>query len=821
MRPLVRIPLILVMSTAGLVLALGALPGCRDLPGSTRLELDPDEAPYALDIVKTNFSADLSDGESTGFVMCDIDGDGRREFVEATGQKLLGGELEDGFPKNRWEEHLAGSFMIDDEDSRFGVCRDFNGDRVEEIYFTAVSKDRLEWRFVVFDPASREFVVNAPLPVGEDRRKPDYWDGSYVACGFIDDADGAGNPAVVLARSSGYDATLRGICAVSPFTGEMIWEFVSGAQPSSRHVVVDDLDGDGKQEIIWGTTSPDNLGGRLVGGITDNRALLVILDSRGRLVLTRELGPMFSRVLVRTADLDGDGTREIITCTANGSIGDNNQLTVWEGSSGKIRATVRREAAFRGVTVLPGPRPGSSWLVTGSNNGSLCRYLFHRDTLVLDRQVLQESDSVCIVGACDFLPSPGPEIFVTIPFPNRLVLVNSALEFLALNTTGKHGAGDRIGIWPGKGPEKVLVVATSKSTWLIKGRANPISLLAVVRWSGAILVLVIGMAGMFLLGRSRGRRDSDIRTHNSSPRLAADRQALFLLYRELADVNHQIVGKAKGLARLLWLLEAYSSEMGASEELEQRIAQVLADFRESVHPILASILKQATDAGFEPDTVGATIPVLNSLARRIDELVVPGLDPARIAAARNDLGREWAQVKNGFLQLHTAITDYFTTDPTRMIRGMLLVRAEEFARAGITAEFTGVQDGEEGPLAGIDSGDLRFVLDNLLDNAIRAMKDVSSGRLVVRLTREGQEISLRVTDSGHGIEPRLHQEIFSSRFSSRHGGGHGLHRSREIMDRWGGEIILADSRPGKGTTFIVKLLAVDGSQGSRTMTARG
>lgn len=804
-----------------LLLSLTALElsGCRLPSATTRLDLEADNLPYSLSSIRGTRYPRPSE-KILALAMCDLDGDGVQEFVEANTDKLLGYDQEDaGGAKVRWEMHLKDGFTISDQSGVFAVCHDFNGDHVEEMYLPVVSRDHSQWRLLGLDPARQEFFLDAALPVGEDRRRADGWDGHYLPKGVLDDADGKGNPALVLVREVGYDATLRGVCAVSPFTGEIIWEYVSGAQPAHHGVIVDDLDGDGRREICMVTSAPGNLGGQLINGTSDDRSYLIALDQQGRLLFTVEQVLGFSHGELRAHDFDGDGRQELVRTLLDRGVGGNSQLSILAWPGLEVLATTRRAPIFNGIAIQPGPRQGSHLIVTGSDNGSLTSYLYEDGRLAVDRQLLQDEPAVLVLGQGDFLPAEGQEVVASVGREGVIAVLDAGLDLLGVFRDPGSRFKDEMAIWHREPDRASLIVANSTGQWVIDHARNPGRVLAWVVGIGLALAAAAALVGMFVLGRRTGRRDLQEGGGTGSRGAPADRQALFQLFRELADINHQVVGKAKGLARLVWLLEAFSADMGANEELEQRIGQVLLDFRESVHPLLASILKQAEDAGFEQASVRATGQVLATLAGRLDALVEPGLDAGRVAAAREQLAGEWEQVQQGFLHLHDTIGEYFTTDPVRMVQGMLLVRAEEFKRAGIRAEFVGADDLPRGHLVQIDSGDLRFVLDNLLDNALRAMQDKADGRLLIQFGKRDQEIALHVTDNGQGIEPHLHQEIFSSRFSSRRGGGHGLHRSREIMERWGGEITLADSRPGQGTTFIVKLLAAASARGRQARRA--
>lgn len=808
----------------------GAISGCDQTVSTRQLDLDPDTKPYQLkEIHATKLDPQRRD-LTLAMALGDIDGDGFLERIEGNTSKLLGYDREgEGTIHPRWEIHLPGDLYLDDELGTFGVCRDLDGDRVDELFFVAMTKSKTEWRFLALNLATQEFFLNIELPRGEDRRRPVGWDGVWATIGFLEATVPGGEPSLLLMHRSGYDATYRGFCAISPTTGEIRWDFVSGAQPCTPTVRIVDLDGDGVQEICWATTAPNNLGGRKINGISDDRAHVMVLSNQGQLLFRQEIAVLFSGGGLQTWDLNGDGVKELVVATENGSTGGNSQLSIFDWEKEIVVASQRRVPTFRGLALAPGPQEGSFWIYAGSNNGAITRHLFRDDTLVQDAQLLTPETTVSVLGQADFLPTAGQEIVVNIGAGGDVVLLDRDMEQLAVLPGEKYGDKTFMTMLPTPGDRPLLVLASHRGHWALDYERNPARYLAVL---GRVLLWVLALAALFAafrLGVSRGRRSSDAPADGAPPaspakaKVQADRQILYSLYRELADINHQVVGRAKGLQRLVWLMDAYTTDMGDRQAMEQRIRQVALDFRESVHPVLVSILNQSGSVAFEMECVEATRQVLASLAERVDRLVGFGLDPEKVGAERVQLKEEWSRVEEGLLQLRETVNAYFTTDAVRMFQGLILIRSEEFERTGIAADFQGGAAGLQGTLARIDSSDLRFVLDNLLDNALRAIGERGEGNeglLAVKVIREGREISLSISDNGVGIDPRLHEEIFSSRFSSHPGGGHGLHRTREILAKWGGEIRLVESRPGQGTTFIVKLLAAGDGGALHSQEAR-
>ena len=111
----------------------------------------------------------------------------------------------------------------------------------------------------------------------------------------------------------------------------------------------------------------------------------------------------------------------------------------------------------------------------------------------------------------------------------------------------------------------------------------------------------------------------------------------------------------------------------------------------------------------------------------------------------------------------------------------------------------------------IDPERMQQVLWNLLSNAVKFSPEGSV--VQVGLWRRDDEVELRITDEGIGIDPALLPLLFQ-RFSqipaaadgeTRGGLGLGLVITREIVELHGGSIKVESAGEGQGTTFTVRL----------------
>jgi NO-binding membrane sensor protein with MHYT domain/CheY-like chemotaxis protein/nitrogen-specific signal transduction histidine kinase len=118
-------------------------------------------------------------------------------------------------------------------------------------------------------------------------------------------------------------------------------------------------------------------------------------------------------------------------------------------------------------------------------------------------------------------------------------------------------------------------------------------------------------------------------------------------------------------------------------------------------------------------------------------------------------------------------------------------------------------DRDAGPVLG-DPGRLHQVMWNLLSNAVKFTP--SGGSVRVTLGREGEDVVIRVSDSGIGIAPDFLPHVFDrfrqqdASISRQHGGlGLGLSIARQLVELHGGTISVASPGELGGATFTLRL----------------
>ena len=99
-----------------------------------------------------------------------------------------------------------------------------------------------------------------------------------------------------------------------------------------------------------------------------------------------------------------------------------------------------------------------------------------------------------------------------------------------------------------------------------------------------------------------------------------------------------------------------------------------------------------------------------------------------------------------------------------------------------------------------------WVIENLMKNALDAMEG-TDGKISFAISRAADRVMIDVTDTGKGIDPKFHKEIFRPGYSTKkRGWGLGLTLAKRIIEEYHrGKLFVKTSSVGAGTTFRIRL----------------
>lgn len=159
---------------------------------------------------------------------------------------------------------------------------------------------------------------------------------------------------------------------------------------------------------------------------------------------------------------------------------------------------------------------------------------------------------------------------------------------------------------------------------------------------------------------------------------------------------------------------------------------------------------------------------------------------------------------------HPGAKEKTPTDINKAIKNTIIVAKNEWKYvAEMKTDFDDTL-----PLTPCLPGDFNQVILNLITNAAYTISeaadgaDTDKGVIEIKTRRNGDNVEIRVSDTGTGIPEDVRRKIFDPFFTTKDvgkGTGQGLAISRSVIaDKHGGTITF-ETEDGKGTTFIVRL----------------
>lgn len=140
-------------------------------------------------------------------------------------------------------------------------------------------------------------------------------------------------------------------------------------------------------------------------------------------------------------------------------------------------------------------------------------------------------------------------------------------------------------------------------------------------------------------------------------------------------------------------------------------------------------------------------------------------------------------------------------------------RIKDSRNKNIELSYDSDEDGKRRIFVEADRGRITQVLTNLLNNAL---KFTDEGRITVSTYQNNDsndnkdEVTVRVVDTGSGIDNGIYPKIFSKFATKSHQGtGLGLFISKSIIEAHGGRIWAKNNTDGRGATFIFTIPIID------------
>lgn len=276
----------------------------------------------------------------------------------------------------------------------------------------------------------------------------------------------------------------------------------------------------------------------------------------------------------------------------------------------------------------------------------------------------------------------------------------------------------------------------------------------------------------------RALRDSEARLRQT--------QKLEAVGRLAAGIAHEINTPTQFVSDSVSFVREAAGELFRLIEEFQTLARAVQDGADGAN-MAAQVLKTAeqTDLPYLTENIPAA---LNSAQEGLD----------RIAAIVHSM-KEFA---------HPDRREMAPIDLNHSIQSTLTIARNEYKYVADVET-----DLEPLPPVTCFAGEVNQAILNIVVNAAHAIAETVDGtdtRGTIRVTsrRDGDDVVIRISDTGTGIPEAIRAQVFDPFFTTKevgHGTGQGLFLARSVIVEGHGGTVDFDTKEGEGTTFILRL----------------
>ena len=698
-------------------------------------------------------------------------GTGEDCFAIPGGSQLILANRVQQEARSRWQHNFPFPVSLDG-----GI--DVDGDGLEEIVVSGV--DSSGACVMVLDARGRMLHTLGPVPaIG--RRSSGRPDIGLQGRARLD------HPRRGLLCMQTAERAQREVALYDLATGQRVWSFSMGAWPQS--LATADLDGDGQAEVLVETGSPGN--GVSSNGTDDLHAYALALKASGERLWQTPLAGTEAWTYLLPVPPDADG-RPRVLATVHTHRGENPEpgtVAVLDGPSGRI--LVRRtfpESMGRPCLLAEG-RPR---VAVGSSGGKL--RLFDME---LNRIAERDFGAELEVWGVADLDSDGENEIVA-STARQLFILDQRLRRRMTSSFETRASG----------PVRIRFARAGPARWRLcysAGRAvaagveSTPPLRDTPRLALALAFMVASGAAASLVDRRvrRRRRPCASEAHD------------FLT--EFVQIQHETFAETTPFAALRRWDQATTGGVAPAETLEQAGGEFMAIGAPMLRRFADRTAALGSDPGraqwirtFTTEIEGALRDAIAAPASRRPELVRTVVDRMDALSAECRAA-------------HRDVADPLGCRTDIVAQEALRAKQAALVHTGVAFHLA-VEPGGARPVL-FDADELRTLIGELLENATRALV----GRLGAEVhaevkghPRDPRWVLVTISDNGPGFRATDRESAFSPDYSSREGGGFGLHSARQTARRWLGDLAIEEPVAEGGARLRLTLRVLFPHEEART-----
>lgn len=721
---------------------------------------------------------------------------------------------------------------------------DYNKDGVEEIFL-----DHSQGLIEIVDcyrvTKPNDLINRLNTVTGIDRNHDGKWDGGVTAIDGID-ANDDGNFDLLLKVDCGFDLQPRGLAVYDMKSGKELWHYWIG--PAVDNVILEDLNNDGKPEIVIGTYSLAN--GSEANNTSDTVSYVIVLDRNGKLLWERKIGNYFTCTLIAVSDIDQDREKEVIA-TQSSSKGESEELDkiiIFEGNNGTKKRFNNTGENFWGMICYDLNHDGRDEIITGNSDNEI--RVFNSD---LDEiKSFTNNVGIDIMGASD-LTGDGHKEIIAAAEDDKLIIFDYKLKKIVQLQMDRNFLHDRFNKSYGainpvrNNKEKKLLIrnANKDESDFVIYRFNPAPFVKKLNNLTIILlfIVILALTNVFILNRLwtytvvvAKRYYSKVNeigyiilNSNGKVRLANERSETLLGIDNLENQNLLKKLTEFGLDEInhkLQNLRQFENALITIRKDEEEEKVLSLNFYKMPLPRTFTLRIEDVTKYEHLARIESWAPVAQKLAHGMKTpLMNLQLGIQQVESGCNQIDRKTQGIienLNAEIDRLRKLTDNFMkftqlTPPTLTSENINEILKDLVNRYSLTFPpeiKIQLNLNQELPKTMLDRREIENAFTIIINNAIESMKKTGILSIATSLQQHFEEkiknsLQLIIADTGKGIPERYIKDLFTPYFvyEKPNGTGLGLPLAKKIIEDHKGTIEIK-SKEGIGTTVIINLPVV-------------
>ncbi len=264
------------------------------------------------------------------------------------------------------------------------------------------------------------------------------------------------------------------------------------------------------------------------------------------------------------------------------------------------------------------------------------------------------------------------------------------------------------------------------------------------------------------------------------------------------ELLHELMQFAHGAWALsnlnsLQLLYQHAPENRNDEKFNSTLNERNSTFLEMVLPKLSLIINLSESIGISKEIIQNMKHSLKIINEEINESI----------PTYQVLTQAISTIKNSLNIIKKTVYKSYSCDPVEVIKKTCESLEELLKQNEVSLQRN--KFFEDNKFVLIKNYELADILDNCLQNSIKALSQIESKEITINVYRVPPKICIDVVDSGTGIDEKEWNLIFESGYSKGSSTGQGLFYARKTLKKYGGRIYVKSSRESKETIFTIEL----------------